>query len=181
MKLAACLAMLAIGCGSETAEPAAAIDSGPADVADTMAADTIGTDTMTSADAGPAVSLSGTVTRKAGTKPTAGGKGHIYVALFDGNPITDMMGAKLVGRALIENVDMNPESAAIPYKIEGIPPSGTERQVVAFLDDNKTATTANPAPDKGDLVTIEIATFSGVKVKVAADTKLDLQLNAAIP
>lgn len=187
-------ALFAVGCGSSepadttadtgvasadtgvVADTGAVTDSGPV-ATDTGVAVTDGAVTETASGA----SLSGTVTRKAGTKPSAGGKGSLYIALFDGNPITDMMGAKLVARALIENVDMNPDGASIPYRIDGIPPSATERQVVAFLDDNKTASATNPAPDKGDLVTIEIPAFSGVKVKVAADTKLDLQLNAAIP
>ncbi len=194
-------ALFALGCGS-SGEPAditadsgvapsdtgVAVDSGAA-VTDSGSAPTdTGSATGDSAVGDGAVSetasgasLSGKVTRKAGTKPSAGGKGNLYIALFDGNPITDMMGAKLVARALIENVDMNPDGVSIPYRIDGIPPSPTERQVVAFLDDNKTASATSPAPDKGDLVTIEIPAFSGVKVRVPADTKLDLQLNAAIP
>lgn len=182
-----------LGCSSETTSTPSTT-SGDANVevaadaatSDAATPDTALTDTgapgadVTVSEAGT-VSLSGKVTRKAGTKPTAGGKGSLYVALFDGNPITDMKGAKLVGRALIENVDMNPDTASYDYRIDGIPPSSTERQVVAFLDDNKTATTTSPAPDKGDLVTIDIASFSGIKVKVPADTTLNLQLNAAIP
>lgn len=188
------LSLFAIGCGGSS-EPTSTVntadsgtDSGTAVDSGVVVDTGVVTDTGAPvADSAPSetapagVTLSGKVTRKAGTKPSAGGKGKLYIALFDGNPITDMMGAKLVARALIENVDMNPDGVSIPYQIDGIPPSATERQVVAFLDDNKTASETSPAPDKGDLVTIEIPAFSGVKVKVAADTKLDLQLNAAIP
>lgn len=194
MNQAWCLSLLLLGllgCSSETTStPSTTSGDATAEVAADAATPDTGNTALTDSGSPGAdvtvpeagtVSLSGKVTRKAGTKPTAGGKGSLYVALFDGNPITDMKGAKLVGRALIENADMNPDTASYDYRIDGIPPSSTERQVVAFLDDNKTATTTSPAPDKGDLVTIDIASFSGIKVKVPADTTLNLQLNAAIP
>jgi hypothetical protein len=128
-------------------------------------------------------SLVGTVGRNDGTKPNAGGKGHVYIAVFTGNPILDRNNAKVVARTLIENVDLSVNGTTVPYRVDGIPAGPTEYQVIAFLDDNKTATAANPAPDKGDLVTMTTLPPSGVKVKVPTptDVKLDLKMNAALP
>lgn len=190
------LALFAVGCGDDASSPAPATP--PATTTDTGAiVDTGSTDTASPAtdaasdaaepaDTAPCTTcaaLVGKVARKSGTKPSAGGKGSLYIAVFDGNPIIDSKGAKLVARTLIENVDMSADTASVDYRVEGIPPASTERQVVAFLDDNKTATESNPAPDKGDLVTIDIAGFSGIKVKVPTpgDHTLNLQLNAALP
>lgn len=184
------LALFAVGCADEAPAPSASTDTGV--LADAGRTETSPTtpdavaDTAAPTDGTPCTScaaLVGKVLRKAGTKPSAGGKGSLYIAVFDGNPILDSKSAKLVARTLIENVDMSADTASVDYRVEGIPPAATGRQVVAFLDDNKTATEANPAPDKGDLVTIDIAGFSGIKVTLPkpGDHTLGLQLNAALP
>lgn len=138
------------------------------------------------ADAGPCTSscatLSGKLGRKASTKPTAGGVGKVYIALFDGNPILDK-NAPVVARAVIDNVDLTADDATVDYELTGITPRGAERQVVAFLDDNGNASAGAPAPDKGDLATLDLFAFSGIKVIIDQPTvkTLDLQLNAAVP
>lgn len=128
---------------------------------------------------GPSTSLSGTIRRTA--TPKAGGKGPLYVAVFDGNPVVDSKNAVLVSQTLIPDVDFSLADAQVTYRILGIPISAKERQVLAFLDDNRTAKPPNPGPDVGDLVTLD--GFGGIKVKLPTeqDVTLNLVLNAVIP
>lgn len=134
---------------------------------------------------GPCGALVGNVLRVAATKPSAGGKGNVYVAVFDGNPILDPDNAVAVGRAIVENVDMTADDAKVAYRVDKLPVRDAPYQVVAFLDDNNNATSGErPGPDKGDLVSLQIdPEFSGVKaiVSSASDVKLDIPLNAALP
>lgn len=123
--------------------------------------------------------LSGVVSRTA--MPKAGGKGPLYIAVFEGNPVTDSKSAVVVGQTVIAEADLAAADARVSYKIEGIAPSPKERQVLAFLDDNRTARLPGPAPDAGDLLTLE--GLGGIKVTLptATTVKLDLVLNAVLP
>jgi hypothetical protein len=118
------------------------------------------------------------------TKPTHGGKGAVYVALFDGNPITGASTATIVGRALLTNQDLTSDTAQVAYRIDGVPARAQAYQVIAFLDDANAVTASNPRPASGDLVSLDLsAGFGGVPVTVAgsADVSLDLPLNVAMP
>lgn len=127
----------------------------------------------------PSASLNGTIRRTA--TPKAGGKGPLYIAVFEGNPVVDSKPAVLVAQTLIGDVDFAPADAQVSYRIEHIPISTKERQVLAFLDDNRTAKLPNPGPDVGDLVTLD--GFGGIKITLPAeqDVTLNLVLNAVIP
>lgn len=162
-------AALLAGCqGSQTVieEGADAADMAPSSVPDQ------------GAQAG-GVRLSGSITRTA--MPKAGGKGPLYIAVFEGNPVVDSKKAVLVGRTVIDEADLAAADARVSYRIEGIAPSAKERQVLAFLDDNRTAMPPSPGPDAGDLVTLE--GIGGIKVSLPmeADVTLNLVLNAVVP
>ena len=127
--------------------------------------------------------MSGVVQRTA-TKPTHGGKGSVYVAIFDGNPITSQATAKIVGRALLPGEDLTSDTAQVAYRVDGVPVRAAAYQVIAFLDDANAVTASNPAPASGDLVSLDLsAGFAGVAVTVAipGDVTLNLPLNVAMP
>jgi hypothetical protein len=143
----------------------------------------VGDASAASCDASSCASLVGHVVRKATTKPQHGGIGNVYVAVFDGNPITDMAHARVVGRVIVADADLSSDTASVAYRVDGIPARATEYQVIAFLDDDHDATAQSPAPNKGDLASIDLAGFGGIKIVIAGagDTSLDLPLNAALP
>lgn len=184
----AALALVALGCGStDSAAAPGGSDAGSPPAVDAGTAPSTG-DAATppvSADAGTpsgsTATLTGMVKRVATTNPSAGGKGPIYVAVFDSDPVTNRQNARSVGNALINDADMTSATAAVPYTITNLPPRSQQYFVIAFLDDNKTATTANPAPDRGDLVSMD--GFSAPKVTLASATSvtLDLNLTMALP
>ena len=119
--------------------------------------------------------------RKPLTKPQNGGKGIVYVALFDRDPVTDRTNAKVVGRVIVPDVDMTADTASVAYSIGGIPPRAEPYFVIAFLDDNHNAVTTNPGPDKGDLVSLDGIAAPKVTVAKPGKTTLDIPLNAAMP
>jgi hypothetical protein len=143
----------------------------------------VGDASAASCDASSCASHGGQVVRKATTKPQHGGIGNVYVAVFDGNPITDMAHARVVGRVIVADADLSSDTASVAYRVDGIPARATEYQVIAFLDDDHDATAQSPAPNKGDLASIDLAGFGGIKIVIAGagDTSLDLPLNAALP
>lgn len=127
-------------------------------------------------------SITGVVTRSA--MPAAGGRGHLYVAVFTSDPVTDRDGAMNVANTRIDDVDMSAAAARVPYTVLGIPPRSEPYYVTAFLDDNGTVDASDPAsagPDRGDLVALD--GFSSVSVTVSDDTpvSLDLDLNFNLP
>lgn len=185
----ATLALVALGCGSADEASTA---STAADAAPPVTADAGTTPTTPGADAGSTTvsdagtttggaTLTGKVKRVATTNPSAGGKGPIYVAVFDSDPVTNRQNARSVGNALIADADMSSATAAVDYTITNLPPRSQQYFVIAFLDDNKNATTAAPAPDRGDLVSMD--GFSAPKVTLATATSvtLDLNLTMALP
>lgn len=127
----------------------------------------------------PRTALFGQITRTA--RPKNGGKGDLFVAVFEGNPVIDAKNARLLGQQLIPSVDFTDDKTTIPYRIEAIQRAQREVQVLAFLDDNHTTTAMNPAPDAGDPVTLD--GLGGIKIQltVDADNHRDLVLNAIIP
>ena len=183
--------LLLAACGGESPAVDAAfvvIDAAvPADDAFTPVADDAFTPVADDAGSVDAArpsggSITGRITRSA--MPMAGGRGNLYIAVFTSDPVTDRMGARNVANARIENVDMRARDVSVPYTVSGIPPRAEAYYVTAFLDDNNTVDTSDPAtagPDRGDLVAL--SGFSSTRVTVA-DTRpvsLDLDLNFNLP
>lgn len=193
--LLAALALAACdGSPGSDAGAAAPSDAGGASAPDgaSPALDAGGTDAATpSTDAaaadggstpGSGGTLVGVVTRTA--EPAAGGRGHLYVAVFTSDPVTDRMGAMNVARGIVEDVDMSAAGASVAYTVVGIPPRPEPYFVTAFLDDNGTVSATDPSnagPDRGDLVALE--GFASPRATVASETTvtLDLVLNFNLP
>jgi hypothetical protein len=122
--------------------------------------------------------------KRTSTQPKHGGKGTVYVAVFDGNPVTDASHATAVARAYFANQDLSTDGAQVPYRVDGVPVRATAFQVIAFLDDANAVTPSSPQPQSGDLITLQIAGgISGIPVTPSkpGDLTLDLSLNAAMP
>lgn len=167
---AAVLSLLFSGCAKQSAPT------------DDEAADLATRDGASAADQATAPSrtaLSGKLTRTA--RPKNGGKGDLYVAVFEGNPVVEMKSARLLGRQLIPAVDFSDDKTVVMYRVEGILPAQRETQVLAFLDDNHTVDQKNLGPDAGDPVTLD--GIGGIKVTLKPDAEnvADLVLNALIP
>lgn len=192
--------MVAIaGCGGTTTDPTDArapepdavsfVDAPtPLDAADPPADDAFVPEdrdagsTPTDAPPSGGGAIAGRVTRTA--MPAAGGRGHLYIAVFDRDPVTDRMGARAVARTRIENVDMSSPSASVSYRVEGIPPRAMPYYVTAFLDDNGTVDERDPeraGPDRGDLVALEGFSSPRVTVPDARTVMFDLVLNFNLP
>lgn len=185
-------AWLLVGCGGSASEPDAAaprIEDGGAVIAD---AGTVQTDASSPAhDSGAAASdagapasggtIHGHVTRTAA--PAAGGVGHLYIAVFDRDPVVDRASARAIARAIVMDADMREGSARIAYEVPGIPPRSEPYFVTAFLDDNGTVGTDpdTAGPDRGDLVALD--GFASPRVTVASETRvpLDLVLSLNLP
>jgi hypothetical protein len=183
-------AVLLTACGGGSPDPDAAtppVDAAapPADDAFVVPEDAF----APAADAGPvdapsagAGSITGHVTRSA--MPAAGGRGHLYVAVFTSDPVVDRMGARNVANARIDDVDMSAAGARVPYTVTGIPPRPEPYFVTAFLDDNRTVDPSSPesaGPDRGDLVALEGFGSPRVTVPDARPVTLDLVLNFNLP
>lgn len=182
------LPLLLLACGgsaeSEPVTTTSAADTGTADTTPVTTADaaTVAEDVAPPPPcAAGCATLSGKVMRKALTKPQNGGKGSVYVAVFDKDPVVDRAGAKLVGKAVVENADMTADTASVPYAIAELTPRPSPYFVVAFLDDNKNASGTAPGPDKGDLVSLDGISAPKVTLAAAGTVTLDLSLNAVLP
>jgi hypothetical protein len=127
--------------------------------------------------------LYGVVTRQASTQPEEDGVGHLYIAVFVDDPISNRNNNELVGFQRIEDADVSADTAEIPYRIEGIEPRDDPYYIAAFLDDDATADTSDPSsagPDTGDLVAIEQAfppASPTVTVDQATEVEFDILLN----
>lgn len=180
------LGMLLVGCGSsdaagtDTAADAGApptVDSGTAPTTDAGSPSTPATDAGSTGGA----TLTGLVKRVATTQPSAGGKGNVYVAVFDNDPVTNRQNARAVGNALITDADMSSATASVAYTVTNLPPRSQQYFVIAFLDDNKNAPANAPAPDRGDLVSMDGFSAPKVTLSSAASVTLDLNLTMALP
>jgi hypothetical protein len=138
---------------------------------------------LSNCDASACGSLVGFVQRTS-TAPTHGGKGNVYVAVFDGDPVTNAATAVMVARSLLPNEDLSAATAQVAYRVDGIPFSATPYQVIAFLDDADAVSASSPQPASGDLISLQISNgISGVPATIssAGDVTLDLPLNAVMP
>ncbi len=123
--------------------------------------------------------LFGVVTRSAA--PAAGGVGGLYLAVFDGDPLS---GGQLVANSLIEGADMTAGDVSIAYQIEDIPVRPEDYFVIGFLDDNGTVNPNDEStqrPDRGDLVSLQGFGAPKVTVDSPGETEFDIDLNVNMP
>lgn len=179
--------LLLTGCGSADdlveATSEAGTDVRPIETSTTDPGDAaVATDTATAVDVGAsAAKLVGKVSRTAAAKPQHGGKGKVYLAVFDHDPVGDRANAKVVGQAILPSVDFNPDTASVAYEIDGLPPRSAAYYVIAFLDDDANASSTGPSPSKGDLVSLDGITAPKVVLASAKSVTLDLPLTTAMP
>jgi len=141
-----------------------------------------GMDMMRGMDMAGGGTLTGTITRSAA--PANGGVGPVFVALFERNPVIDMMNPGLVAFQRIENVDFNPAGTMVTYELTGIPPRPEVYYITAFLDDNMSASVDSPesaGPDRGDLVALD--GFASPSIAIDSETTFtkDLVLSISLP
>ncbi|MFB6352024.1 MAG: hypothetical protein ABEN55_01975 [Bradymonadaceae bacterium] len=165
---------------STTGDTIADTTASDTEVSDTSVADA---DTSTTSDTGPTAALTGTITRESGTEPEEDGKGNLYIAVMDREPISNQDSAKAVAYKLIKNTDFSSASASVDYTITGIPTRTDKYYLTAFLDDDGTASGQGPSeagPDTGDLValksTVPPESYSKALTKPQEYT-LDMALN----
>ncbi len=167
------LAVLLVGCSSGTSEPTP---------------DPLGPDASTggSVDAanpgGGTAKVSGTIKRSAA--PMGDAVGDVYVALFDRDPVTQMMQAQLVARARIVGANLAAATATVPYELVDVPPRAETYYLVAFLDDNANVDMAHPekaGPDRGDLVSLDGLAAPKLGVTTAGTQSHDITLNSVLP
>lgn len=134
-------------------------------------------------DAAPATArLTGSITRSAA--PTGDAMGNVYVALFDQDPIAHKDTAKVVGNALLMNVNLAAAGAKIDYAVENVAPRAEAYYLIAFLDDNANVDPTMPAaagPDKGDLVSLQGVSAPKVMLTTAGAHAQDIDLNLVMP
>ena len=135
-------------------------------------------------DAAPATvaRLTGSITRSA--SPSGDAVGNVYVALFDQDPIAHKDTAKVVGNALIRNVDLAASGATVAYAVEDVPPRAEAYYLIAFLDDNANVDMTMPAsagPDKGDLVSLTGVSAPKVMLTTPGAHAQDIDLNLVMP
>jgi hypothetical protein len=126
--------------------------------------------------------LHGSITRS--VEPQAGGVGHIYLAVFDKDPVIEAANVQLIALAVVEDADLSQRGAAAVYEIASIPPRADAYFVTAFLDDNNSvdASSAEAAgPDKGDLVSLIGFASPSVVVSTPGERKFDIDLNTPMP
>ena len=126
--------------------------------------------------------LAGSITRS--TAPRAGGRGSVYVALFDRDPVLMRDSAMRVAETIIEGADFSNSTARYEYEVSGIPPRPEPYFVIAFLDDNGTVDPSTPAlagPDRGDLVSLEGLSSPQVTIATPDRMSMDLDLNFSLP
>ncbi len=135
-------------------------------------------------DAGTAT-VSGSISRSAAIAAGLDGKGSLYVALMDKNPITDRATAKPMANLLIKDADLSASGAKVSYKVENVPVVHADLFVVVFFDDNGNADTSGDGskagPDKGDLLNLDLANPLKVKIDGPGDHQVDVVLNAGLP
>ena len=126
--------------------------------------------------------LAGWITRSAA--PRAGGRGSVYVALFDRDPVLMRDSAMRVAETVIDDADFSSNSARYEYQVSGIPPRPEPYFIIAFLDDNGTVDPSTPSlagPDRGDLVSLEGLSSPQVTIATPDRMSMDLDLNFSLP
>jgi hypothetical protein len=160
------------GAATTDAGSTANTDAGPAPMTDAATAGTCTTGCAT---------LSGRVLRLANPAPSAGGKGPLFIAVFDNDPVANRANARAVGNVMIADADMSSATAAVSYSVPNITPRAQPYFVIAFLDDNKNAQLPNAGPDRGDLVSLNGFSAPTATLATATTVTLDLSLTTAMP
>ncbi len=159
-------------------------DSGPSSV-DSGAAGTpdLGFAGDTGVAGGATATVRGLISRTAALRSGLDGRGHLFVAVMDQNPVTDRATAQALGNQLIMDADLTTEGSTVPYRIEGVPVINAEVFLSAFFDDNGTADLNDPmtGPDRGDLVNLSLRDPLRVQVDAPIEYELDIVLNTALP
>ena len=146
-------------------------------------------DAAVSIDAAPAIdaptggggTLAGMVSRSA--QPMGDARGHVYVALFDRDPVINMSTAQVIARVRIDNADLSATGTTVAYTLTSIPPRTADYFLLAFLDDNANVdpTSASAGPDRGDLVSLDGLAAPRVKVTGSGTQSEDIILNSVLP
>jgi hypothetical protein len=126
--------------------------------------------------------VTGSIRRSA--QPMGDARGHIYVALFDRDPVANMDAAQVVSRALLENADLSAANASVAYSLLDVPARAEDYFLVAFLDDNSNVDPASPddaGPDRGDLVSLDGLAAPKLAVSSAGTTSHEVVLNSVLP
>lgn len=178
--------LLLAGCGSDDTSVEATSDSGraTADAQPSDASTSDPPDAVVATDSGSVASVAklvGKVSRTAAAKPQHGGKGNVYLAVFDHDPVGDRTNAKVVGQAILPSVDFTADTASVAYEVDGLPPRSAAYYVIAFLDDDGNASSTGPSPSKGDLVSLDGISAPKVVLASAKSVTLDLPLTTAMP
>ena len=135
-------------------------------------------------DAAPGTAtLSGNVSRTAAPSNTGDARGHIYVALFDRDPVINQSSAVVVAMQRLDNADLSASGTTLPYTLTGIPPRAMDYFLLAFLDDNNNVDPAagGAGPDKGDLVSLDGFASPKVEVSAAGTVTENIILNSVLP
>jgi len=109
------------------------------------------------------------------------GFGNIYVAVFDKDPVWNSNSATALGRQVLRDVDFNIDGPPPSYSVSGIPPRSSAYYLLAFFDDNGTASDTEPAPDKGDLISFDQTTLGSPQIVVSGSATHDIDLNMKMP
>lgn len=125
--------------------------------------------------------VQGVVKRKAGIRPQNGGKGSLYVSVMDGDPVLGGGKVNSLAFQVVPGVDLNPDDAAVPYKLVDVPLRKEPSFIVAFLDDNGNVNPDKPGPDKGDLVSLDGFSAPKLTVDKPGTTSYDITLNTYLP
>lgn len=126
--------------------------------------------------------VSGGISRSA--QPMGDARGHIYVALFDRDPVANMDTAQVIARALLESADLSAPGASVAYSLMDVPARAEDYFLVAFLDDNGNVDPASPddaGPDRGDLVSLDGIAAPKLEVSSAGTISHDVVLNSVLP
>lgn len=146
-------------------------------------------DAAVSSDVAPAIdappggggSLQGTVARSA--QPNGDARGHVYVALFDRDPVINMSTAQVIARVRIDNADLSAPGATEAFTLTSIPPRAADYFLLGFLDDNGNVDpmSTSAGPDRGDLVSLDGLAAPRVKVTGGGTQAHNIILNSVLP
>ncbi len=145
-------------------------------------------DAQASIDVPPAIdgalgggTLEGTVARTA--QPMGDARGHVYVALFDKDPVINMASAQVIARVRLADADLASLGATVAYSLTNIPPRTADYFLLAFLDDNANVDpmSASAGPDRGDLVSLDGLAAPRVKVNGGGTQTENITLNSVLP
>lgn len=174
---AAALSQATSGC----TQPELPADHQPPDAAAPSADAAAPPDLPSSCTPTSCATVQGVVRRKAGVRPQNGGKGSLYISVMDGDPVLGGGSVRSIAVQVVPNVDLNPDTAAVPYQLLDVPLRKEPYFVVAFLDDNGTVNQDKPGPDKGDLLSLEGLAAPKLTIDKPGTLDYDITLTTYLP